>query len=176
MPEPSKDQLVEAFVVKLGKLDAADRARLKRNAGRSLSEARGINMLIYYLLPCNLSPDQEEMYFLVATLYPLADAGGKGSLGKALRQAAGKSNRKGLDRRIEVLLDADESQLPFRLRQTINYLHSCRVKVNWAGLLSDLLHWNHPDRFVQRKWAQDYYAPKISEKPLEQPSTEPQTL
>lgn len=176
MPEPSKDQQVDPFVVKLCKLDAGDRARLKRNAGCSLSEARGINTLIYYLLPHNLSPAQEEMYFLVATLYPLADADGKGSLGKALRQAAGKRNRKGLDRRIEALLDADESQLPFRLRQTIHYLHSCRVKVNWSELLSDLLHWNHPDRFVQRKWARDYYAPKISEKPPEEPSTEPQTL
>lgn len=174
MPEPSKDQPVDAFVAKLGKLDAADRARLKRNAGRSMSEARGINTLIYYLLPHNLSPAQEEMYFLVATLYPLADAGNSGSLGKALRQAAGKNNRKGLDRRIEALLDADASQLPFRLRQTIHYLHSCRVKVNWAGLLSDLLHWNHPERFVQRNWARDYYAPELTQKQPE-PSTELQT-
>ena len=176
MPELSKDQPVDAFVAKLGKLDPADRARLKRNAGRSISEARGINTLIYYLLPHSLSPAQEEMYFLVATLFPLADASSTGSLGKALRQAAGKNNRKGLDRRIEALLDADASQLPFRLRQTIHYLHSCRVRVNWAGLLSDLLQWNHPDRFVQRSWARDYYAPELNRKASDLPTTEPQTL
>lgn len=158
MTERKLDPRILEFVQKLSGLDAADRARLKHNAGRSLAEARGVNLLIYRLLPPGLSHAQEEMYFLVATLYPLAGEGQRGNLGAALRQAQHAANQKGIDRRIEALLDAETSQLPFRLRQTIHFLQSNRVPVDWAGLLADLLQWNHPDRFIQQNWARAYYA------------------
>jgi len=158
MSERKIDPQVSNFIQKLSGLDAADRARLKRNAGKTVAEARGINLLIYRLLPPGLTPAQEETYFLVATLYPLAAEAKRGNLGVSLRQAQKTTNRKGLDRRIEALLDAETSQLPFRLRQTIHYLQSNRVPVDWACLLTDLLQWNHPDRFVQKNWARAYYS------------------
>lgn len=158
MSERKIDPRISEFVQKLTKLDAADRARLKRNAGNTLAEARGINLLIYRLMPPGLPPSQEQSYYLVATLFPLAADGKRGNLGNSLRQAQKSTNRKGLDRRIEALLDADSSQLPFRLRQTIHYLQSNRVSVDWACLLADLLQWNHPDRFVQQNWARAYYS------------------
>jgi len=158
MNERKVDPRISEFLLKLDLLDAADRARLKRNAGRNMAEARGVNLLVFRLLPPGLSPAQEEMYFLVATLYPLADSGSNGNLGSSLRQAQKNSNKKGLDRRIEALLDSDPVQLHFRLRQTIHYLQSNRVPVNWASLLTDLLHWTHPDRYVQQNWARAYYS------------------
>lgn len=158
MSDRKMDPRISEFIQKLGSVDAADRARLKRNAGKTLAEARGINLLIYRLLPPGLSPSQEEIYFLVATLYPLAASGNPGNLGASLRKAQKNTNRKGLDRRIEALLDAETTQLPFRLRQTIHYLQSNRVSVDWACLLADLLQWNHPDRFVQKSWARAYYS------------------
>jgi len=145
------------FCARLQQLDAADRARLKRRAGAPLSEARDTLSLFYRLLPGGVQPSQEETWYLVATLFPLADGGGQGNLGQALRFARNERNAKGLDRRMAVLLDADNSQLPFRLRQTLRYLRSSRVMVDWPVLLSDLLYWNHPDRFVQRRWARSYY-------------------
>ncbi len=73
-------------------------------------------------------------------------------------------NAKGLDRRVEILLDADEMQLPYRLRQAIHFLQANRTRgtlVNWPQLLEDLLNWAHPTRFVQRKWAKSYFAKEI---------------
>jgi len=162
MNKQEKESQANAFIKKLEMLNPVDLARLKRNAGRSLAEARGVNMLVYRLLPLNISSDHTEMYFLVATLYPLANGGGSGNFGASLRRAQSITNRKGIDRRIEALLDAEGAQLSFRIRQAIHFLHSNRVSVNWYQLLEDLLHWNHPERFVQQSWAREYYA--VSEK------------
>jgi CRISPR system Cascade subunit CasB len=109
-------------------------------------------------LPPDVPAFQHEIYFLAASLYPLTEAGGPGNLGFSMRRARNANNSKGLDRRMEVLLDADETQLPHRLRQAIHLLQSNRIKVNWPQLLEDLLYWSHANRFVQRRWAQSYFA------------------
>src|SRR5690606_12987181 len=84
-------------------------------------------------------------------------AASTGSLGNALRLARNEENSAGLDRRMERLLDADETQLPFHLRQAVRYLYSQRIGVDWLQLLHDLLRWTHPERYIQRRWAADYF-------------------
>jgi CRISPR system Cascade subunit CasB len=158
MSEPTTPYQVQLFIDRLGKLQPGDRARLKRNAGRTLAESRKVMGLFYDLLPSGVPEQEYETYFLVATLYPLADGGGAGDLGAALRRAQVSRNRAGLDRRVEILLDADRTQLPFRLRQAVHFLHSNRVRVNWPQLLADLLYWTHPQRYVQQRWARSYFA------------------
>ena len=54
--------------------------------------------------------------------------------------------------------DSDARQLAFRLRQTVRFLKSNRVKVNWQQLLEDLLRWNYSSRTVQKQWARAYFA------------------
>jgi len=158
MSEPKFDPRITEFCRRLERLDAGERARLKRNAGRTLAESHNALGLFFRLLPPNVPPYQEETYFLVATLFPLTESGDEGSLGRALYRARDKKYAQGLDRRVETLLDADREQLPFRLRQTIRFLYSKRVTVNWPRLLKDLLAWGHPKRYVQENWARDYFA------------------
>jgi CRISPR system Cascade subunit CasB len=158
MTQNDHSPLTNLFIDRLGKLDAGGKARLKRCAGKPLSEARDSMALFYRLLPSGIHPAQEEWYFLIATLYPLADGGKVGNLGDSLRRAASTSNGKGVERRVEILLDGDAVQLPFRLRQAIRFLKSNNVTVNWAQLLEDVLQWNHPKRFVQKQWARAYFA------------------
>jgi CRISPR system Cascade subunit CasB len=159
MSERSIYPQVAAFCERLGRLNPGDRARLKRSAGKTLAES-GHNALglFYSILPGGVSPYQEDAYFLVATLYPLADLGKSGDFGAALRRARQDKYAGGLDRRVKILLDADERQLPFRLRQAVHFLRAQRVPVNWPLLLQDLLAWGHPERFVQRQWARSYFA------------------
>ena len=158
MNEPPSDERIPIFIENLTQLDAGGKARLKRSAGRSLDEANRNLALFYSLLPRPGVPvNQEPTYWLVATLYPLADAAATGTFGAALHRARATANAKGLDRRVEALLDSDSAQLAYRLGQAIRFLHSNRVPVNWQGLLEDLLQWEHPSRFVQKKWAKDYF-------------------
>jgi CRISPR system Cascade subunit CasB len=62
-----------------------------------------------------------------------------------------------LDRRVERLLDADMHQLGFRLRQALHYVQSRSGRVNWVQLLEDVLQWERPSRYVQRRWAESYF-------------------
>lgn len=149
------DPRITEFCAKLAKLDAGEKARFKRNAGHTLTESRKVMGLFLNLLPHNLPRYQEPWYFLVATLYPLNPESGAGSLGTALRQARGESDS--LDRRVEILLDADEAHLPYRLRQMVKFLYSKRVSINWPLFLKHLLAWNSEKRWVQRQWAEDYF-------------------
>jgi CRISPR system Cascade subunit CasB len=153
------DPKIIEFIEKLENLDRGERARLKRNAGKPLAEAHhGTLGLFYRILPYGVPKVQEEIYFLLATLYPMTDSGNPENLGASLRQAQNDRNKKGLDRRMDILLDADETQLPFRLRQAIRFLASNDKTVNWTHLLRDLLAWKHRNRFVQKEWARAYYA------------------
>jgi CRISPR type I-E-associated protein CasB/Cse2 len=168
--EPGKPKAPNAHVAKfidnLNNLDAGEKARLKRDAGKDLSEARSLG-LFYRLLPFNTPERLEKGYFLVATLFPLAEAGRSGCLGDALYHARNPdpNKNKGLDRRIEILLDSDDAQLSYRLQQTIRYLKSKNSPINWQELTEDVLNWNSAFRTVQKKWARAYFR-------LAAPSTE----
>ena len=160
-PQPNARQPnshVAKFIANLNELDAGGKARLKRDAGKDLSEARSLG-LFYRLLPHGTPVERENAYFLAATLFPLADSGRTGCLGDSLYRARDPDSKKnkGLDRRIEILLDADISQLAFRLRQAVRFLKSHRVSINWQELTEDVLHWNSPYRTVQKKWARAYF-------------------
>ena len=151
------DPRIVQFCERLSTLSTGDRARLKRNAGHTLSESRGVMGMFYRILPSNVPWFHQEMYFLVATLYPLADSGGRGNLGGSLVRARTPKYAQGLDRRVEVLVDSNLVQLPFRLRQAICFLRGQGIPVHWGQLLSDLIQWDHPRRFVQLRWVREYF-------------------
>lgn len=156
-PAPRERQIA-AFVAALGRLDAGGRARLKRNAGRGLGEARDVHRVFYQTLPHDVPERQHEDYFLVATLYPLAEPRGGGqSLGAALGRVRRSRESASLDRRFQSLIDSGREQLPFRLRQAVRLAAATDQPIDWQRLLADILAWEHPDRYVQLSWARDYF-------------------
>lgn len=162
------DPRIPLFLAALGELNPGERARLRRNAGNTLAEAQDNALTLFYRLrPYQLPEYQEDTYFLLATLYPLAQSGGSGNLGHALRHARGPENAPGLDRRVAILLDADSTQLRFRLSQAVRYLASRDTPVNWPRLLEDLLQWTHPARFIQRQWARAYFTSEVEAVPAQ---------
>lgn len=174
------DEKIKEFLGNLASLDPGGRAKLKRDAGKELAEAQSIG-LFYRLLPYGLSDEQEKMYFLVATLYPLAKSSGAKNFGTSLKTLRQSKNRKreptkSMDKRFEVLLDSDKGQLPYRLRQVVKFLNSGEQKigVNWAQLLKHLLGWQHPSRYVQKEWAREYFALPVSKDDENSPSDESQ--
>ncbi len=151
-------QPVPLFIERLSQLGTGERARLKRCSGQTLNEARE-TALFYSILPNGVPQYKENIYFLIATLYAMAESTmAERDLGTSLRLAQNPKNRKGLDRRVQILLDSDESQLPFRLRQAVHYLKSQQVTINWQKLLEDLLWWSSENHSVQRRWARSYFA------------------
>ena len=165
------------FVWKLYALDRASRARLKRNAGQTLATARNVYHVFYALAPHTLSEKEQEVLFLVATLFasvvryqddrpenPPQNLGASLAIERHRRQKQDRGDS--LDRRFATLLDADQEQLSFRLRPLVRLVAAQRIAIDWTHLMYDLNHWDHQDRFVQRTWAQSYYSP-LSSKSLE---------
>ena len=163
MSQSKQAELIKLFVENLTKLDPGERARLKRNAGKLPQESNRVLGLFYdKVLPYGVGNWAEDWYFLVATLYPLekdkeTTAPPPDSFGKSLYQVRTEKNGTGLDRRMERLLDADEQQLPFQLRQAVHLLTNSGGRVHWGNLLQDVLKWSYPERRVQKKWARDYF-------------------
>lgn len=100
------------------------------------------------------------------------------SFGRAIRRladasggiAAGADEPGGvtpITRRFGLLLDASlphgdspdiaRSELGFRLRQIVRLAAQKDVALPWDALLKGLLNWNHPRRWVQKQWAQEYF-------------------
>jgi CRISPR system Cascade subunit CasB len=163
-----QEHQAQEFVAALERLDAGGMARLKRNAGRLLAEARDIHRVFFQALPYTVTGwQQEEDYFLVATLFPLVphQSDQAGSLGAALRQVrharagTGDGRMNSLDRRFQTLLDSDREQLPFRLRQAVRLIAADRegVAINWEQLLLDVQRWEYQNHQVQLRWARDYF-------------------
>jgi CRISPR system Cascade subunit CasB len=156
---PISDE-VEAFIDRLQEADVGERARLKRNAGQSLGEGRGVLPLFFRILPRTVGRGRDvETYFLVATLFPLNPESGTGDFGQTLLRVARAPhvNRDGVDRRMAILLDAHRAELPFRIRQAVRLAASHDRRVDWRRLLADLLRWESPTRFIQKRWARSYF-------------------
>lgn len=102
---------------------------------------------------------KRSVYYLVAGLWAMR----RSELGsqrqtisfacKALYQKNDKSPS--VEKRFITLLDSDEGQLAHRLRQMSSLLKD--YSIDFDDLLRDLLLWNHPEKWVQIKWAKDFY-------------------
>lgn len=124
------------------------------------------------LLPAGLWPSEMERWLLVAGLYALWHQGqgvpstSRGAnFGESMRVLAketahGVELSDAVERRFSVLLASEDERLAHYLRQSVGQLASAGVEVDFGRLLDDLRHWGHPERYVQRRWAVSFWAPR----------------
>jgi len=74
---------------------------------------------------------------------------------RVLAEVKQERGSESLEQRFLALLDADEDQIAYRLRQNVRLVSE--YPFDWVGFTKDLLNWFHPDRFVQVNWARDYF-------------------
>ncbi len=158
--------LAEDFVAHLKKLAGENGGNPNRAAlaelRRSLTQAPGTYVRAYRYVPPyvhNLFQEQRDAYFLVAGLFAShVDTASDESLGASIKKLyREKDSSESVEKRFITLLDADETQLPYRLRQMVSLLKSEDIPVDYLSLLQHLTHWSHPDRWVQQRWARDFY-------------------
>jgi CRISPR system Cascade subunit CasB len=161
------------FITSLKNLKDNDRGAftaLKRAAGTNIAQSRqGAIAAFYKILPYSLmNSKKEEVYYLIATLYghndeyPFA-----GDFGETMRTVKNKFDSESMDRRMTGLLDCNfeiskhgiiwGGEVAYKLRQLVKLANSKDVGINWLQLLKDLKNWNHPEKFVQKKWARNYF-------------------
>lgn len=164
------DNTLLSFFRAIDGLSKGDHTALKRSAGRDFTEARADALAAFFrVLPREETRFKEEIWFMVATLY----AGSKTRMSPAeqqlawhetdfgwtLRRTAANQGSTSLENRIKALLDCRryDQYFAYKLRQLVSLAESRQVPVNWPKLLEDLLYWDHPDRFVQKNWAWNYF-------------------
>lgn len=147
------------FLEGLAKKESKVRAVLKR----SLAFDPGLYPPAYPYVEHRLGSDdgnwKRTVFYLVAGLWALhrRESHGQGqTLSSACKAFYFKNDKsQSVERRFIALLDSDEGQLPHRLRQMVALLKE--YPIDFDALLKDLLSWNHPDKWVQIKWAREFY-------------------
>jgi CRISPR system Cascade subunit CasB len=104
--------------------------------------------------------EREDAMFIVGSLFGLypRHSASAGSPLKALRSL--DINRASIEKRVLALLNAGQEEIPTHLRHVVHLLASSdrQPAINYETLLRQLRSWDHPDRWVQRNWARDWWA------------------
>jgi CRISPR system Cascade subunit CasB len=104
-------------------------------------------------------PARRAIAYLVAGLmaWSRGTEPGDGDMGAACARLRSASDSGSIERRFLDLLDADRDALPHRLRQMVALMASKSITPAWSELIRDLAAWDHPDRYVQQRWARSFY-------------------
>jgi len=137
-------------------------AALRRGLGAEPGEE---SRMYPYVVPWINEWYEEADIYMIASLFALHPSSSKsGNIGVHLRALAGLlGDDNATERRFVQLLRMRRETLEPRLRQQISILKSKDVPVNWHQLIADLRNWDHPDRFVQRRWAGAFWRATQSE-------------
>jgi len=103
----------------------------------------------------------DRWYYAIATLFGAFPQHRKGpSLGAAFRPLAfppKEPKKDSMEARFIALLNAHPDDLDGHLRHAVSLLKANEQALDWFRLFDDLLQWDHPDGYVQLKWARDFY-------------------
>ncbi len=136
--------------------DRAMLAELRHGLGRLPGEAPG---MFPYVVPFIHHGYEEANLYLIAALFALHPvSAAKGNMGTHLlsyTQEVGADAA--TSRRFVQLLNLRRETLDSPLRQHISMLKSKDISVNWHQLLYDLNGWSHDARYVQKKWAREFW-------------------
>ena len=163
----AKEDSASAFVGRVERLGNGELAQLRRAAGDRLGDRAELLWFAGY----TRGERTEAVDFLVTTLlaqYRTVDIRsgahrGKGDFGATWKRAIGPSPSDSIQRRFHILLDGDlawdgSGDLPYRLRQMVRYAAAKGVGLDWPRLLKDLGNWEHPGRYVQKRWARSFFS------------------
>ena len=108
----------------------------------------------------------QDLYYLIAALFATHQGSWKAqgtsdhgrSFGASMARLKEATKSESIERRFVALLNSHRDDLPAHLRHAVSLLKSKEIPIDWPLLLYDLRSWDHPDRFVQRTWAGDFWS------------------
>lgn len=153
---------MSGFIEMLEKLNARD-TRVRAVLRRSLAFDPGAYPDAFpYVEPFVRGNDDQwrrEMLYLAAGLWAAHWRAGRSdpqvSLGKACALHQLHSKSQSVERRFINLLDADDEQLPYRLRHMVTLLKEHNI--DFESLLNGLLFWRSEKKGTQNQWAREFY-------------------
>ena len=145
--------------------DRGTLAALRRGLGQSPGTVADMYRYVVPWLSEDTPPSREAAYYTIAALFAYhPDPGGSGNMGRHFAQACDpQADNTAIERRFTVLLATHPDDLDFHLRQAVSFVKSKNVPINWQQLLSDVLAWGYPERYVQRRWARAFWGRRAAE-------------
>ena len=151
---------------KISTLTAGQQAALRRSAGKSLVEVDAGALQAFFSTVVPQNPYDKEKAFTVACiacLWKQEERSSSAPFAKCLqrlRSSKGDATA-GIDSRFRSLIDTswndDDGYLAVKLTRLARMLKSSDIGYpDPEELFKDLKNWDHPDRFVQRKWMEQY--------------------
>lgn len=158
------------FIEYLNSLVQQDRrgalAELRRGLGQPPGACASMYRYIVPFLPEKCSRRSEAIYYLIGALFAShPDNATAGNMGAHLAAARSENGGEALERRFTCLLASHIDDLPDYLRQTIGFLKSKNVPVNWQQLFWDLQQWDNEERSVQKHWANAFWGRQVEKTP-----------
>lgn len=159
--QEQKDPFVQHLISLSPEKNRQELAVLRRGLGQP--PGQDVHMYPYvvrYLPNFARGTSAEAIYYLIASLFAYHPLHQESPANFGNHMAAALSKTKDTaagERRFTILLNAHIEDLPDYLRQAISILKAKDIPINWFQLLQDLKNWDHPDRFVQRQWANAFW-------------------
>lgn len=143
-----------------GKEDRGALADLRSGLGKNPGEMARVHRHVVPYLPDSRYSDR--WYYVLATLFGLFPEHRKNTtIGEAFRPLRSKSESS--EARFIALLNAHPDDLDEHLRHAVSLLKSNERPFDWFQLLDHLLNWDHPEGYVQLRWARDFYKGESSQ-------------
>ena len=149
---------IQAFFERANVLPSGERAALRRSAGKRYENAGGMAIASFMrIMSRGVQVYEEDIWFAVVCCSCIWQKPKQGApFERALKVLEGD----GIKRRLASILDEnwnEDSLLYLKLYRLMKMLERKGVCPDFNQLLSDLLAWNHPERYVQKRWAREYF-------------------
>ena len=147
----------------------------KANLKRALSgEDRHVRQTYPLLLPYlgSIPEWQQDLWMFVACLsvyYPQDPEPDPRNFAQSCLDLYNSSESKGPERRFRALLDTDFVDLQSPITTLVRQFKSKKDKkitIYYPQLIADLCNWEHPDQFVQDRWARTFWRVPQSQEDL----------
>lgn len=152
-----------AFFVRLGELAERD-SSVVATLRRSVAFEPGTFAPAFSIIEPAMAGQPEwrrRNAYLVAGLWALGQRRSSGApvpMAVALRRFGSSKSSSSVELRFTALLDSDSDELPHRLRQAVSLVTSQQIALDWPRLLEDVSAWGSDSRYVQRRWARDFWS------------------
>lgn len=147
------------YLVQLAAQD--DRAALASLRQSFVNPLRALPLVAPFLGP-NDGPAREEALLLLGGLFALHPVSGDVALPQALRRVATLTGSDSIELRFRALIECDAEDLSDHLRHAVTLVARESIPLDYDELLSAIRNWRSDQRFVQRRWARQFWAIELT--------------
>ena len=164
---------MSGFFDGIKELTVGQQAALRRSAGKSLRDVGAMELQAFFTAIPQQKFDAEKAFTVscIACLWKPEERVSAEPFAKCLRKlrASLGDSGNGVDSRFRNIIDTpwndEDGFLAAKLVRLVKMLkQSGKGYPDPETLFADLKNWNHPDRFVQRRWMEEYLAAEETDK------------